>query len=225
MKKILSIILITALAVSLVSCSKKETADNTDEPIKEIVNEDISDETENTEDSEDADMPEENKAPDALNSKPQKEEVQTKPQEQKPQQNPVETKPQESADTLGGILVNEFKKIASSHSDALSVAQALSESKAIKFSGMAAPVEAGYLTGFTDKEIHGFTEGAMFAPMIGTIPFVGYVFVTDNASELTETLRKNADLRWNLCTEAEEMHTAVSGNKVFFVMCPKTMEE
>ena len=89
------------------------------------------------------------------------------------------------------------------------------------------PVEEGFLTGFDNVEIKGFKEGAMFAPMIGTIPFVGYVFTMDDAAaaiELSTLLEENANPRWNICTEADEMFTTVSGNKVFFVMSPSSFE-
>ena len=40
-----------------------------------------------------------------------------------------------------------------------------------------------------------------------------------------QTLTDNADPRWNICTEAEETVVEVCGDKVFFLMCPKTLEE
>lgn len=86
------------------------------------------------------------------------------------------------------------------------------------------PVEEGYLNGFTD-EIKGFNSGVMFGPMIGSIPFIGYVFETDDADALIKLLKSKADLRWNICTAADEMATAKSGNYVFFVMAPTTFEE
>ena len=91
---------------------------------------------------------------------------------------------------------------------------------------MSAPVEEGFLAGFGNTEIKGFKEGAMFAPVIGSVPFVGYVFfLEDNAdaSAFISTLKANADLRWNICVEAEEMVAGNVGNKVFFVMCNKDL--
>ncbi len=88
-------------------------------------------------------------------------------------------------------------------------------------------VEPGYLNGFT-QEIDGFTEGFMFGPEIGSIPFVGYVFTLEdgvNAEEFVETLKSAGDLRWNICTEADEMLTGVVGDKVCFVMAPASFEE
>ena len=38
-------------------------------------------------------------------------------------------------------------------------------------------------------------------------------------------LTSTANLRWNICTEAEEMVCDSEGNKVFFVMAPKAFEE
>ena len=63
--------------------------------------------------------------------------------------------------------------------------------------------------------------------MIGSIPFVGYVFELEDASSVDSfisTLKDNADLRWNICVAADEMVTGSVGNKVFFVMCPTSLE-
>lgn len=79
-------------------------------------------------------------------------------------------------------------------------------------------VEEGYLNGFTE-EIHGFTNGAMFSPMIGSIPFVGYVFESENPNDLLASLNACADPAWNVCTRADETVSFVKGNLVFFLMC------
>jgi len=97
----------------------------------------------------------------------------------------------------------------------------------IQFEGVQTPVENGLLTGFGNTEITGFKDGIMFSPMIGSIPFVGYVFKLEdgsNAKEFTQMLKDNADLRWNICTEADEMIADYSGDTVFFIMCPKSFE-
>ena len=83
-------------------------------------------------------------------------------------------------------------------------------------------------TGFDNAEITGFKEGVMFAPMMGTIPFVGYVFVLEDgvdATEFVNILGDNANLRWNICTEAEEMIIEGEENTVLFLMSPKSFEE
>ena len=89
-------------------------------------------------------------------------------------------------------------------------------------------VEPGLLSGFDNYEVTGFKSGATFGPMIGSIAFIGYVFELEDgvsASDFIANLRSNANLRWNICVEAEEMVTGSSGNKVFFVMCPKEFDE
>lgn len=89
-------------------------------------------------------------------------------------------------------------------------------------------IEPGYLTGFDNTEITGFKEGAVFMPMIGTIPFVGYVFTLENAADapaFISKLKSAANLRWNICTSADEMVAGSAGNKVFFVMCPTEFAE
>ena len=67
----------------------------------------------------------------------------------------------------------------------------------------------------------------MFGPTMGTIPFVGYVFTLDGSvdgSAFCQTLQSAADLRWNVCTEADELVVTQSGSKVFFLMCPTSFE-
>ncbi|MBE7024142.1 MAG: hypothetical protein E7412_06750 [Ruminococcaceae bacterium] len=163
--------------------------------------------------------------------KPEENKPVTKPEADKPAEKPVEKpeeiKPSEKL-SVGNTLLADFKAKAASSSSAVSIAEGLLANSVIAFSGAAMPVEPGYLTGFGNNEIKGFKEGAMFAPMIGTIPFVGYVFVLENASDVPafiSTLKASADLRWNICTTADEMISGSVGNKVFFVMCPTSFEE
>ena len=61
--------------------------------------------------------------------------------------------------------------------------------------------------------------------MIGSIPFVGYVFQTDDADALMAKLNATADPRWNICTEAAETVCIKQGNYVFFTMCPDEEEQ
>lgn len=224
MKKILSLILVLATMLSFAACTK-ETAN--EEPETKPENEQIVD---TEEDVQEEIIPEEEK--EEVEEKPAvKPEVkpeakpETKP-ETKPEVKPEE-KPQNSQ-TVGNTLLSDFKAKAGSHSSAVSLAEALLTNPVIKFNGGAMAVEPGYLTGFDNAEIKGFKEGAMFAPMIGTIPFVGYVFILEdstNASDFISTLKSSANLRWNICTTADEMIAGSSGNKVFFVMSPKSFEE
>ena len=137
---------------------------------------------------------------------------------------------EEAPTTVGGILAADFKaKVEANESlSAQELADALVTNEIIPFSGAAMPVEQGMLMGFGNAEVTGFSEGVMFAPMIGTIPFIGYVFALEDGTDaeaFVTTLKENADLRWNICTEAEEMVTETAGNKVFFVMCPSAFEE
>ena len=130
-----------------------------------------------------------------------------------------------AGETMGQALLADFKEILSAEPDigAEELANRLLENPVIEFAGDALPVEPGLLTGFGNAEITGFAQGAMFAPMISTIPFVGYVFVLDegaDAEAFVQTLKDNADPRWNICTEADETIAEHVGNTVFFVMCP-----
>ena len=109
----------------------------------------------------------------------------------------------------------------------LALAEELAAADYLPFEGVAMAVEPGWLMGFSTDEITGFAEGAMFAPMIGTIPFVGYVFTLDADADVDafmQTLKDNADPRWNICTEAEEVVVANVGNTVLFVMAPLSFD-
>lgn len=120
--------------------------------------------------------------------------------------------------TYGAKLYGYYSDIRKNESDPEAIATAMCDS--ITDYGMGSmPVEEGFLNGFTD-EIKGFSKGATFAPMIGSIPFVGYIFETDDPDALITTLNDKADMRWNICTEADEMVCVKDGNLVLFIMCP-----
>ena len=242
MKKILSIILVLVIALSFAACGKKNTEEtlNNDVEQNEVIenekDEVIEDEKEAEEDTEEKpEVKPEVKPEEKPEAKPEvKPEVNDEKPIVKPEEKPEakpEAKPEEKPEepkTVGTILLADFKAQAKGSASALSIAEALITNKVIAFGGGAMPVEEGYLTGFDNTEIKGFKEGAMFAPMIGTIPFVGYVFTLadgTNAADFISTLKSSANLRWNICTSAEEMVTGSVGNKVFFVMCPEKFDE
>lgn len=130
-----------------------------------------------------------------------------------------------AGESMGQALLKDFSDRVNAEPElgAEELAKALLENPVIEFAGDALPVEPGLLTGFGNVEITGFAQGAMFAPMISTIPFVGYVFVLDegaDAEAFVQTLKDNSDPRWNICTEADETIAEHVGNTVFFVMCP-----
>lgn len=84
------------------------------------------------------------------------------------------------------------------------------------------PVEEGYLAGF-DIEITGFSNAYQFSPMIGSIPFVGYIFeVTDDMDKdvFCSILKDNFNLNWNICTSADEMSMFESDTAILFIMHP-----
>ena len=87
--------------------------------------------------------------------------------------------------------------------------------------------KVGALAGFGDAKIEGFDEGVMVAPTVSTVPFIGYVFRAadeDAARTLLGKLEEHADLRWNVCTEAEETVKEQVGNIAFFAMTVRTFE-
>lgn len=151
-----------------------------------------------------------------------------KPQkDEKPEDTEKETNEEQKKETVANTLMSDFKSIAKSQ-NAESIANQVIANKIIPFMPAVMPVEEGLLNGFGDAEITGFKEGAMFGPMIGSIPFIGYVFELKDETDVNQfisTLKSNANLRWNICTEADEMAVCSVDKKVFFVMCPKYFEE
>lgn len=132
---------------------------------------------------------------------------------------------EESSDTIGSTLVKDFKIAVTNLDSTESIATDIASDKKFEvYNLVTAPVEEGFLNGF-DNEIKGFSEGTLFSPMIGTIPFVAYVFKTDNTDVLVETLKSNANLNWNICTSADEITVEVSGDYVLFAMTPNTIED
>jgi len=231
MKKILSILLVFAMLVSLAACGGKnndEIKENDNQVVTETgkTEEKVPDKKDESKvDSEKNEVVASNDKEDKKEEEKPAEKPETTP-EVKPEEKPAE-KPQSSPKTLGTTLLADFKAKASSMGTE-ELANALVQNPAIKFMGGAMPVEEGLLSGFDNAEIKGFKSGAVFMPMIGSIAFIGYVFELDNAADIPafiSTLEKNANMRWNICVEAEEMVTGSSGNKVFFVMCPTSLEE
>ena len=83
--------------------------------------------------------------------------------------------------------------------------------------------EEGLLSGFGNTEITGFQSAATFGPVIGTIPFIGYLFQLDDpgaGAAFCQVLQDAADPQWNICTQADETIVRQDGDLVFFLMCP-----
>lgn len=134
-----------------------------------------------------------------------------------------------NGDTVGTVLAEEFHilKVENANITAQEMADAILANPMIQFSGASMEVEEGLLSGFGNTEITGFNKGVMFAPMIGSIPFVGYVFELEDGADVDafmQLLRDNADPRWNICVEAEETVVESADNMVFFLMCPAQFE-
>ncbi len=148
--------------------------------------------------------------------------------------NDTETKEPENVETVepttpATILLKAFKdmKANGEYTDVETAANALITNPIIPFSGGAMLVEEGWLNGFS-ADITGFKSGAVFMPMIGAIPFVGYVFELEEGADVNafvQTLKDNADMRWLVCVEAEEMVCEAVGNTVFFCMAKTSFEE
>lgn len=210
MKKALTLFLASIMVLSFASCGDKNS-DSSSSVSESSVSETSEENTEaSTEES--------------------SEESSEEPTEEASEESSSSSENSASGDTVGQTLLADFTSRAEADPSlgAQALADAILTNPVIQFGGATMPVENGLLTGFGNAEITGFKEGVMFAPMIGTIPFVGYVFVLDegtDADSFVKTLEENADPRWNICTEADETVIESSGSTVFFLMCPSQFEE
>lgn len=127
--------------------------------------------------------------------------------------------------TIAITLGNQFESEIKAEKDIEKVAKKIAANKAIKISVDVSQIKKGdYISGF-QKEIKGFKKAYVIRPVVGTIPFVAYIFEVENANAFASELKESADLRWNICTEADEAHAVVSGDYVFFIMAPKNFEQ
>lgn len=201
MKKALLLMLTAMMILSTAACGKKDESSSASESSSSSVAEEQS--------SEDSSIEEESNEESVDDSSSEAENA--------------------AGDTMGQTLLQDFRDrtAADDTLNAQTLADAILTNPIIQFAGATMPVEQGLLTGFGNAEITGFKEGVMFAPAIGSIAFVGYVFELEDgtdAAAFMKTLEDNADPRWNICVEAEETIVEQAGNKVFFLMCPKSME-
>lgn len=128
--------------------------------------------------------------------------------------------------TVGETLLADFK--ANPNGTVQEIADRLLSNEIIEFMSATMPVEEGLLSGFDNAEIKGFKEGVMFGPAMSSIAFVGYIFELPEDADVEAfktTLKDSANLRWNICVEAEELIVENEGNKVFFLMCPKSLAQ
>lgn len=200
-RKALVLMLATSLVLSLTACGGKKT--EVESPVKEEVTTETVEET--TEAVESTESSEENT------------EVVESTEETEVSDTPT--------DTVASKLYELFETEIATTDDINEVVNKLIEAEYFKEVSMTTmEVEPGFLNGF-EAEITGFNNGVMFAPMIGTIPFVGYIFETDDTELLMSELEANASLNWNICTTADEMLVKAHDNYVFFVMSPYTFGE
>ena len=110
-----------------------------------------------------------------------------------------------------------FEKASESESDIFKIGEALTKTDP-ELSLEMAEVEPGWLNGFSE-DVTGFTKGVVVAPIIGSIPYVAYVFESEDPEALLKELDEKHNMRWNICTEADEKISAIKGNLVFYIMC------
>ncbi len=218
MKKILALILAAMMLLSLVACGN-------DAETETDVNNETNVETEaETEASTDADT-----------------EAETDAETEAGTPAGADIVPTVDANTMGGKFWNAFYADAKANASATATDLANNLCMAglapymlgaMTLGDMVAPDEEGklYLQGFDNYDFTGLdtSKSALFMPMIGSIPFIGYIFELaegQDAAAFIKTLQDNANLRWYICVTADQMVAGSVGNKVFFLMCPEAAAE
>lgn len=205
-RKTLVLMLATSLVLSLTACGGKKT--EVEAPVKEEVTTETVEETTEAVESTEIESTESGEESTEAVESTEETEVNDTP-----------------TDTVASKLYELFETEIATTDDINEVANKLIEAEYFKEVSMTTmEVEPGWLNGF-ENEIKTFNNGVMFAPMIGTIPFVGYIFETDDTELLMSELEANALLNWNICTTADEMLVKAHDNYVFFVMSPYTFGE
>lgn len=153
MKKLVIAALTLTLVFSLTACGGNKENDTPSEPT-------------NVESSADTESTDSTESTDAADTETENSDIAT------------DSESDVSAETAGVIMLNAFKELMADGTDytSLEIAEKLVANPIIQFMGGAMPVEPGLLSGFDNYEVTGFEEGATFGPMMGSIPFVGYVF-------------------------------------------------
>lgn len=95
----------------------------------------------------------------------------------------------------------------------------VADSGVIPFPCMVESIPEEFMPGFKNS-VKGFSEGAMMVPVISSQPFIVYMFKTADAPKLMEDLKEQADMRWNICTEATVLMCEAYEDVVLFGMLP-----
>lgn len=136
-----------------------------------------------------------------------------------------EEQKQEEPKTVATMLSKVFETEIKKSKDIEKVANKLAESEVIVPETQTFEIgKEDYLSGFKE-EITGFKKAIGIAPMINTIPMIAYIFEVENPEEFAKKLDEQADLRWNICTEADEKKITIVDNYIFFIMSPESFEE
>ena len=194
MKKILAAILISIMALGLIGCGKKEQTK-------------VEDETQKNEQTTEAVTEADTKEDEATEAEDEEKE------DNENNDSGKDLRGEELANKLASIFEEEIAK----GTDIETIANSMVSIP--QFMCGVTEVEEGFLSGFSE-DVKGFKKGYSVGPMIGTIAFATYIFETDDASALEETLKSLANPRWNICTQATEPLIKVHENTVFVTMCP-----
>ena len=152
-----------------------------------------------------------------------------KPAETTEASQPVSLVPQVEENTVGAAQWQLFEEKAAGGGTVEQIANSLSEHAGNWFFSSVTMLEkeTQYFSGFDNYQIQGYASGAVYMPVIGSIPFVGYVFALEEGTDpgaFINALNENCNPAWNICVEADEVLVGYYNNIVFFLMSPASIE-
>ena len=193
MKKIIALIIAGLMVLSFAACGEKEDANETTTGTEETSSTEAgSTEAGSTESGSTEEAPSEEA-----------------PSEEAPSDEAVAGVKVEGS--VSEAYVKAFKELAADGSlSALEIAEKFAEKiEAPMMLGAMDMTEAEFFQGFKEGfTVEGFEEAATYMPMIGSIPFISYVFkLSDDADKdaFKTSLEENANPRWLVCVAADDL--------------------
>ncbi len=136
-------------------------------------------------------------------------------------QNTENNNQNQDSSTTAHICISTYKEQLAAGASIEDALNAVAEK--IELMGMVEK-DLEWVQGF-DTTITGYSHVYSLMPMMMGFPFIMHVFETENVDTLKAMLDAHADLRWNICTQAEEKLMDVVDGKVVFVMARKVLYE
>lgn len=131
--------------------------------------------------------------------------------------------------SVADTFAEAFKTVAAKGGSAYDIASELGTTVTVPVMLMPMDMtEAEGLQGFNEGfKFEGYEEVAQLSPMIGTIPFMSFVFKLSADADVeafADSVEEYANPAWNVCTSADDVVVVAEGSYVYLVMAPASFE-